>query len=326
MTKTTAVLGMVSLCFMLAAQEVLPGKWQRNASLSLLTENSFYRLGGHFAFGGNALVRFPLNRDGIPDGRSIRQTGFIPDRALYLPAAVHVKGDLYIIGGFLQDRSGKKHPLPGMIRYAVDEEGNLSGQKIFGELPEPDLYGNAAVVSGKYILSLGGSSRRNCYAAEILPNRELGPWKKLRPLPSNAAAERRCVVLGNKLFVCGSAGHKLPSVKLYVSELDKDGLPGKWRRSTNTPCPVAVLAADGKNRLVAFDGKANRIFRAELDPEGELGDWVEVKNISLPGTAPFLFFTVDRLKNGKWLVANCLSDKPRKFQPAVMLEIPEAAK
>lgn len=326
MTKTTAVLGMVSLCFMLAAQEVLPGKWQRNASLSLLTENSFYRLGGHFAFGGDALARFPLNRDGIPDGRSIRQTGFIPDRALYLPAAVIANRNLYIVGGFLQDRKGKRHPLPGIIRYTIDGEGNLTDRKIFGKLPEPDIFGNAAVVSGKYILSLGGLDRRNCYAAEILPDMELGPWKKLKPLPSNVTTERRCVLLGNKLFLCGSAGHKLPSVKLYVAELGKDGLPEKWRRSTNTPCPVSVLAADGNNRLAAFDGKENKIYRAGLDPEGELGDWVEVKNISLPGTAPFLFFTVDRLKNGKWLVANCLSDKPRKFQPAVMLEIPEAAK
>ena len=45
MTKTTAILGMISLIFMLSAQEVLPGKWQRNASLSLLTETNLYRLG-----------------------------------------------------------------------------------------------------------------------------------------------------------------------------------------------------------------------------------------------------------------------------------------
>ena len=325
MRKKTAILAAVSLIFMLSAQEVLPGKWQRNASLSLLTEKNLYRLGGHFAFGADALVRFPLTEDGIPDGRRIRQTDFIPDRALYLPAAVIANRNLYIVGGFLQDRKGKKHPLPGIIRYTVDGEGNLTDRKIFGKLPEPDLYGNAAVVSGKYILSLGGSSRRNCYAAEILPDLELGPWKKLKPLPSNVAAERRCALLGNKLFLCGSAGHKLPSVKLYVSELDKDGLPGKWRRSTNTPCPISVLAADGNNRLLAFDGKGNRIYRAELDSEGELGDWIPVKNISLPGQSPILFFAVHRLRNGKWLVTDTLCDKPRKFMPASVFEIPEAA-
>ena len=325
MTKTTAILGMISLIFMLSAQEVLPGRWQRNASLSILTETSLYRLGGHFAFGGDALVRFPLNEEGIPDGRRIIQTDFIPDRALYLPAAVIANRNLYIVGGFLQDRRGKRHPLPGIIRYTIDGEGNLTNRKIFGNLPEPDIFGNAAIVSGNYILSLGGSSRRNCYAAEILPDMELGPWQKLKPLPSNVATERRCALLGNKLFLCGSAGHKLPSIKLYVSELSKDGLPGKWRRSTNTPCPISVLAADGDNRLVAFDGKENKIYHAELDSEGELGDWIPVKNITLPGQAPFLFFAVHRLRNGKWLVTDMLCDKPRKFMPASVFEIPEAA-
>ena len=68
MRKKTVILAAVSLIFMLSAQEVLPGRWQRNASLSILTKTSLYRLGGHFAFGGDALVRFPLNEEGIPDG------------------------------------------------------------------------------------------------------------------------------------------------------------------------------------------------------------------------------------------------------------------
>ena len=82
MRKKTVILAAVSLIYMLSAQEVLPDKWQRNASLSILTKTNLYRLGGHFAFGGDALVRFPLNEGGIPDGRRIRQTEFIPDRAL----------------------------------------------------------------------------------------------------------------------------------------------------------------------------------------------------------------------------------------------------
>ena len=308
------------------AQEIIAARGQRHAAASYLSQTNLYRIGGHTLFNPFVFQRFPLTVKGTPDRRIINTGRFLEDFSLYSPGiAVHGKY-LYIVTGSLMDRRGKLSPLPHMIRYTFDAKGDLTEQKKLGPLPEPDIAGSGVLVSGKYILVIGGYFKRNCYAAELLADGTIGAWKKLRPIPSNVTADKHVVKTGNKLYVCGSGGHNHRNNKMYMTGLDEEGLPTRWRRINAMPVNVSsnsCLVAENEKSMLFFDGNDNKVYRATFDEDGDVKEWKLVPGAKIPGGSKFLHFDIKRLANGKWLLVNALQDKPRRFLPATMFEIPE---
>ena len=310
----------------ISAQEVIAARGQRHAAASYLSPANLYRIGGHMQFNPVVFQRFPLTKNGTPDRRIINTGKFMEDQSLYSPGiAVHGKY-LYIVTGSLMNRKGKRSPLPHMIRYTIDAKGDLTEQKALGALPEPDIFGSGVLISGKYMLVIGGYFKRNCYAAELLADGTLGAWKKLRSLPSNVSANKHIVKIGNKLYVCGPGGHNLSNNKMYMTELDEEGLPTRWRRINAMPVKVdsnSCLVAENEKAMLFFDGTENKIYRGTFDEEGDVKEWKRIPGAKIPSGSKFLHIDIRKLANGKWLLLNALHDNPRRYIPATMFEIPE---
>lgn len=326
--KKITILAVALMTVTLSAQQVIAVRGQRHASASYVSATNIYRIGGHMRYDSSVFQRFPLDKSGTPTRQIINTGKFLPDRALYSPS-IAVKGNyLYIVTGVLNDRTMKKQfALPGVMRYTIDAKGDLTDLKILPPLPEDKIYASGVLVSGKYILVIGGYFKRNCYAAEILANGDLGPWKKLRPVPSNVMAKDHLVVNGNRLYICGGGGHNLANDKMYMTELDEDGLPGRWQRMSPMPVKVytdSVLLPESARTMLFIDGKVNKIYRGTFDAEGDVTEWKLIPGAKIPGGTNFISFDVKKLRNGKWILLNALHNKPRKFIPATMFTIPGA--
>ena len=225
----------------------------------------------------------------------------LPIERLLSVAAAPGNGFLYIISGYTDDTACSVGRADGRVFFA---EQNLDGtlgpwQETTGAGGNFQRAAAGVAVNDGIIYVAGGAVNApswdgNVWFGQLNPDGTVASWTESANViggwvgswPVMATYNGYLYVGGGRIAFGGY------SDRLYYSELGGDGQPGPW---TETTLPTAaaqgqlLITLETAYLVLGIDGcdgcNSNRMFTADVNPDGSLGPWTEEN--PLPGLAQY---------------------------------------
>ncbi|MCH8344499.1 MAG: hypothetical protein IH983_10980 [Planctomycetes bacterium] len=164
----------------------------------------------------------------------------------------------------------------------------------------PDTYVTHSMVHTQgYLYHLGGLGGTNgflagdkVFYAQVTGPGTIGPWVAGTTVLPEASSRHAAAVSGNYIYVLG--GRHFDGINIvfssdvYFSQIGPNGVPGAWQTTTPMPEPLFVHSAVVSNgRIYVIGGatpttESDRVYSAEISPDGTLGSWVSLLNLPVP--------------------------------------------
>jgi hypothetical protein len=155
------------------------------------------------------------------------------------------------------------------------------------------LSNHQAKVFGNYLVVSGGRDRlgkpvSQMLTARIRGNGSLEPWKVETPLFAPLSGHAMESLNGYAYIAGGmrtTGKVESPTTQVLVSQLGRDGYPGKWRRTTDLPegiyAHAMVASADSLFILGGntADGISNSVYRGIMEKDGRISSWKQVTSL-----------------------------------------------
>ncbi len=288
---------------------------------ALIHNGWFYTIGGQGKYGRSSILRWKLeNGTPISPALPTHNSPFAPDQFVSSPAAVQNGNILYIISGRLGARLEKDTVLKTVWYATINQDGSFRDFQQTSPLPEHAMAGGGTAVMKGHLYYIGGLYTREVFSAIIRKDGSLEEWQAARNLPSNMAVRDGICVIQGRIYVTGAPGHRMGSNKIYFSQPDADGQLKRWMRTTDLPTKGdrAVLLSE-ENSILYCDGIGGKIYRADIEDRGHLGDWQE---IALMPVKQAVDFTMTQLPDGRlfYLGGICLK-KPLQFPGNTLIDL-----
>ena len=180
------------------------------------------------------------------------------------------------------------------------------------------------VHTGGYLYNFGGlagfdglfSGDKVFYARDGATPGTICRWAQGPSMPQRSFFHA-AVAWDNKLYVLGGQHSDGQGVVLsshvHYSEIGNKGVPSAWQ--TTTPLPEGMF----QHGVVLWNGRlyvtggwtdgelSNRVYSAEINPDGTVGSWVSLLNLPEAGNYTVSFKTRDAVRmrlDGRWLAGN----------------------
>ncbi len=262
----------------------------RTGHTSIIAGNSLYVIGGARSDGGKlgTIERAVIQPDG-----SLGPFAIVPDVALVTARSDHtsevIGNSLYVIGG---DAGGAAR-LGDVERAVIQPDGTLGP---FAVVPGVNLAtarsGHRSVVSGTGLYVLGGTSRGGVFAnverAPISADGTLAPFAPLSGVTLSTPRTGACIAtVGTWLYVIGGSDGGAPLGAVEHASLNADSAIGAFATS-DVPLVKSRISHTStvvRNFLYVIGGAGTdantSVERARIHPDGSLGPFSTVSNVSL---------------------------------------------
>ncbi|MCZ6735703.1 MAG: hypothetical protein O7C65_07940 [Planctomycetota bacterium] len=163
--------------------------------------------------------------------------------------------------------------------------------------PLPDTYtAHAMVHTGGYLYHFGGLagfdglfSGDKVFYAQVTGPGTIAAWVETTTALPALSFFHAAAAWDDKLYVLGGqhwdgAGLVVAS-NVYYSQIGNNGVPGAWQTMTPLPEPLylhSVVVWNGRIYVTGGwtdAGLSNRVYSAEVNPDGTLGSWVSLLNL-----------------------------------------------
>ena len=172
--------------------------------------------------------------------------------------------------------------------------GELGHWAATSPLPQA-LMSHAALLENGRLFVIGGSNQdgvqASVFSAPLQDNGALGEWKILPPLPQ-PRYRHSAVAANGYLFVLGGVtSNEDISDIIYRTPVNADGTLGAWTPLSRTlPVPLEGHTAAIVNDYLFIlggwggisPGMRDEVYKAAIDPEGNLGPWQSVTPLPQP--------------------------------------------
>lgn len=203
-----------------------------------------------------------------PDGSIAewKRSPVIPGPPVQCNVALHVNGNLYVIGG----ANDANEPQQVTYRAPIQAGGDIGEWAMDQPLPVPLWFHCGASANGRIYIWGGTSSPKGhprlaeCYSAVVQPNGSLGPWGVEPPLPFPLSLAQASSVGPFILNFAGLHEDNKPSTSIFFGLTTPDGLTAGWTPVlTNLPITCYAAAAyDPKREVVYLPGGQTSIPNA----------------------------------------------------------------
>lgn len=185
---------------------------------------------------------------------------------------VRLGNRFWLIGGSGTINNKRWQPTDVILTGTVSTEGILERMKKVRNLPYPAKFGRALIHENR-LYFLGGGNHSELMCADVLPDGELGEWKKLPSYPT-VVAQGGFTYYKGCLYANGRSTWRRGSSKMYALKLQKDGsAQGKWER-VDSPEEAQGYLMVHKGTLYYFDEISGNIYKTDQEDDGiQLKEW-----------------------------------------------------
>jgi len=149
----------------------------------------------------------------------------------------------------------------------------------------------------------GGVLLSSIRSAMINPDGTLGTWSMSASTLPEPIASGQLVTTKNRVYLMAGTGTSGYSSSVYTAPINSDGTLGNWTRANSLPGPLYLPSCAIVNQHVYLLGGASSsgtfatatVYRASINADGILGDWVSGTPLPKTLTAASLIITSSKI-------------------------------
>ena len=250
-------------------------------SMSLVTKNKVYLIGGNSSSGTDALSTTyvaPINSDGTLGTWTNSNNNLVTP--MNVAVSIVTKNRVYILGG-----NNVNGPQSTVQTAVINSDGTLGTWTTGTALPITLAWSQGIVTKNRVYLIGGGNStaiQSTVYTAPINSDGTLGTWVSALPLPIGIDAAQ-VVVTKNRVYLLGgwnSSGVFINTI--YTTTVSSDGMLGIWSVYGSLPnISGHSQAIVVKNYVYLIGGwigvtpgSLSSVYYAVINSDGTIGTWI----------------------------------------------------